>query len=622
MIEQLFALLEKTVSKDRIRQTTEELHRLEGNESNANFIRSTDYALRMMKEAGFEETRRIVLPADGRTTYFDCVTPRAWDSVERSFLRLEDDAMTMEERLIADTEKDPFAAGVWGAPTPEGGITCEVVDCPPGGGTPESVGGKLVLLDHTTLRFYRNVSQNGCAGVIISDSQGGEEFPDFCRWSNGISYTGWYHTAEDRRIPIFLITPRRAAFLRARLAKGPLTAHAESRTKIYDGEFYTLTGIIPGSSAEEITLVAHMYEPFLPDDSAGAAVICELCRSLKKLIAEGKLPPLKKTLRIVLSMELYGFSQFYLDSERNKRTLTVFSFDSCCHFPGGRDMPQLKVRLSNIVRPSFMDVCLPELYRRLLPEVTFIIERGNLSDDTFCTDDRIGIPSLWTHSGNHRYHHNFGPGFMDADWDLAYKETCLKGALIGALATGDGKVFRAFAEKTVALARQEIAERAAETKYQLKMNLLTRRDAVEKIRFLARKAVNELESLDRYAPGTVTQAEKAQLTAAGEEALKGIPRVAGEPELYGFMAQAAKLIPARLVPGTLVSLARVPHGERHRVPMEMLVYMLLDGKRTLYEAMKLYEYEMDSRFDDSAYGARIDALRYLEKYGYVRLREL
>ena len=41
-------------------------------------------------------------------------------------------------------------------------------------------------------------------------------------------------------------------------------------------------------------MVAHMYEPFLPDDSAGSAVICEICRSLKSLIDQGKLPPLKK----------------------------------------------------------------------------------------------------------------------------------------------------------------------------------------------------------------------------------------------------------------------------------------------------------------------------------------
>jgi hypothetical protein len=87
------------------------------------------------------------------------------------------------------------------------------------------------------------------------------------------------------------------------------------------------------------------------------------------------------------------------------------------------------------------------------------------------------------------------------------------------------------------------------------------------------------------------------------------------------MAKAAKLIPSRIVPGTLMSMARVPHAERYKPRMEDLIYILLDGKRSLYEAMKLYEYEMDTHFDDDAYGVRIESLRYLEKYGYVELKE-
>ena len=621
MNEKIFSLLNKTVSAERIQKNTEELHRLEGNESYDNLIASTDFALRMMKESGFEKVERIPLPADGKTAYFDCIMPMAWKTTGRSFLRLEDGSIPEEERMIADSDKDPFNAGIWGAPTPEEGITCPVVDCPPAGGKPEEVAGKLVLLDARTLGCYKVVVKNGCAGVIISDSKGGEEFPDFCRWSNGLSYTGWYHTAEDRRVPVFSITPRRAAFLRERLARGPLKAYAVARTSICEGEIYTLTGVIPGASDEEITMVAHMYEPFLPDDSAGAAVICELARSLKELAAKGELPGLKKTLRIVLSMERYGFSQYYLDTERNKRTLTVYSFDSCCHLAGGKDEPRLKLRLSTIVQPSYMSLLMPELYRKFVPETTFILERGNLSDDTFCADDFIGIPTLWTHSGNHRYHHNSGPMFMAADWELAKKVACIMGTAVGGMATGDGKYFRSAAEEVIELGKKEIAERAAEARYQLKMHRLDKREATEKIRFLANKAAAELESVNRFAPGTVTQADKDLLIAAGEKELAGIPPVQGEPELHDFMAKAAKLVPRRLVPGTLMSMVRVPHAERRKPRMEDLLYILLDGKRTLYEAMKLYEYEMDTHFDDDAYGARIEALRFLEKYGYVALEE-
>ena len=621
MNDSLFALLSRTVSKEQIRRNTEELHRLEGNESNSNFKASTDFALKMMNEAGFQQTERIVLPADGRTTYFDCIMPPAWDSIGRSFVRLEDESLTMEERLIADSDKDQFNAGIWGAPTPEGGITCEIADYRNTGADAEAVRGKLVLLDGYSQAQYKFVSLNGGAGVIISDSAGGEEYPEFCRWCNGIGFTGWYHTAEDHRIPIFSITPRRAAFLRERLARGKVTAHAEARTRIYEGEIYTLTGIIPGSSKEEITMVAHMYEPFLPDDSAGGAVICEICRSLKSLIAQGKLPPLKKTLRIVLSMERYGFSQYYLDRERNARTLTVFSFDSCCHFPGGKDQPRLKIRQSSIIRPSFLDWYLPELFRTQLPEVSFLLERGNLSDDTFCSDDWIGIPLLWTHSGNHRYYHNSGPMFMDADWDLAYDVARGMGMLIGMLATAEAAEFRQLAEETAEMARTELAERFTAVRYELKKGSLTCREAADKIRFLADKAAERLNSINRFSPGTVHPDDLDFLAELAESALSGIRKVSGEPELYGAMAKAAKLVVTRLEPGVLMSMAKVPHAERRPNSIDLVLYILLDGKRSLYDAMKLYEYEMDITFSDEAYQKRIDMLRYLEKYGYVKIRE-
>ena len=621
MNDKLFAQMGKVISIDRIRKNTEEIHRLEGNESNSNFKASTDFALKMMNEAGFEQVERITLPADGKTIYFDCIMPPAWDSVGRSFVRLEDESLTMEERLIADSDQDPFNAGVWGAPTQEGGITCEIVDFRKTGAQAEAVRGKLVLLDGYSQSQYRFVSENGAAGVIISDSAGGEEYPDFCRWCNGIAYVGWYHTAEDRRIPIFSITPRRAAFLRDRLSLGKVTAHAEARTRIYDGEFYTLTGIIPGSSSSEITMVAHMYEPFLPDDSAGAAVICELCRSLKSLIAQGKYPPLKKTLRIVLSMERYGFSQYYLDRERNARTLTVFSFDSCCHFPGGKDLPRLKIRQSSIIRPSFMDWYLPGLFRTQLPEVTFLLERGNLSDDTFCSDDWIGIPSLWTHSANMRYHHNSGPMFMDADWNLAYDVARGMGTLIGTLATADAEEFRRIAAETAEMARAELAERFTAVLYEHRKGNLTCRDAAEKIRFLAEKAAERLSSINRFSPDAVRPDDLRFLTELADQAVSGIRKISGGPELHGAMAEAAKLIVTRLQPGVLMSMARVPHKERQSCPFELMLYILLDGKRSLYDAMKIYEYEMDVTFADKDYLKNIDMLRYLEKYGYVQIRE-
>ena len=94
------------------------------------------------------------------------------------------------------------------------------------------------------------------------------------------------------------------------------------------------------------------------------------------------------------------------------------------------------------------------------------------------------------------------------------------------------------------------------------------------------------------------------------------------PRLLHFaMKEADRMVVRRLVPGPLCSLARVPWKERtSSTIMPVTMYMSLDGKRTLFEAVKRYEYENGLKFDEKQYRRFIDHLRYLEKYGYVSIR--
>ena len=268
-----------------------------------------------------------------------------------------------------------------------------------------------------------------------------------------------------------------------------------------------------------------------------------------------------------------------------------------------------------------MDWYLPELFRTQMPEVSFLLERGSLSDDTFCSDDWIGIPSLWTHSANMRYHHNSGPRFMAADWDLAYDVARGMGTLIGTIATADAAEFKQIAAETAEIAKTELAERFTAVRYAHKKGELNCREAADKIRFLADKAAERLLSINRFAPDAVQPEELEFMNELADTALTGIRRTSGEPELHGAMAEAAKLIVTRLEPGVLMSMAKVPHAERHRCTIDLVLYILLDGKRSLYDAMKLYEYEMDVTFSEKDYQKNIDMLRYLEKYGYVQISE-
>ena len=210
---------------------------------------------------------------------------------------------------------------------------------------------------------------------------------------------------------------------------------------------------------------------------------------------------------------------------------------------------------------------------------------------------------------------------MDADWDLAYDVTRGMGTMVGMLATGDEAEFRTMAADTMAAARTELAERFTAVRYEYSKGNLTCREAAEKIRFLADKAAERLLSINRFSPDTVRREELGFLSEIADRALSGIPQFSGKPELHGAMAQAAGMVVSRLEPGILMSMAKVPFARRKFCSIEPVLYILLDGKRSLYDAMKLYEYEMDVSFTEQDYQNRIEQLEYLAKYGYVRIRK-
>ena len=127
MFQSLFSDFKALISSERIQYYTREINRLEGNESYCNYRASTDLFLQLMKESGFEEISRYSLPADGKTTYFDCTMPQAWETTGRSFLRLDLPGIPENERIIADSDESQFVPGVWSGPTPDGGIDCRII---------------------------------------------------------------------------------------------------------------------------------------------------------------------------------------------------------------------------------------------------------------------------------------------------------------------------------------------------------------------------------------------------------------------------------------------------------------------------------------------------------------
>ncbi|MBP5638670.1 MAG: hypothetical protein J6X55_04285 [Victivallales bacterium] len=220
------------------------------------FERSSRFCEEALKAAGFSHVERIAHAADGVSATYDCIMPQAWnlDKGKRSFLEIVDEKLSAEERLLADSAANPLHATVWSAPTPQGGLTAELIDfsaLKPG--HYEAARGKWVLYaPHSEYSstspasllwgLYHNLTEAGIAGLVTSDMLCAELMPNELNWQNGIGYTGWYLTKGEKRVPAFAITPLATWRLQKLLARGKVILHGELNCSNYDGQIYTVTG--------------------------------------------------------------------------------------------------------------------------------------------------------------------------------------------------------------------------------------------------------------------------------------------------------------------------------------------------------------------------------------------
>ena len=618
----LFDELYENFDVSSFRAVAEKLHRLEGDESYSNYEKSTKFCEKQLEKAGVSDVRRYALKADGRTAYLDCIMPQAWETTGRSTLTILDDALPEEERILADSAVQPLAASIWSAPTPKEGVTAEVVDADTLDPAHLDVAGKIIFCSHEFGGSCAAYAEAGALGVISCYEPSGEECDDQVRWMNGTGNIGWYHALGDKRIFYFLVTRRKGLAFKKYLAdaKKPVRVRAVSATRLYDGKIFTVTGVIPGKSRKEVAMVAHLYEPFVPDDSCGAAAIIELCRIIVDGIKEKRIPKPEKSIRVVLSMELYGMSEYFSRPEA-KNILCAASFDSICHLGLKlHGFPQ-KLRLSPVSNPAATDYMLKELFASKLPEVTYLDDYGSLSDDTFTGDPTIDVPMNWVVSGNPRtLHHNTAPVFMDADWELGRDIACQTGACLVALAAAGRRGIRELAARCSAMATAEFAAEVKRITEKAASGDLTAAAARFDLEAIAGYQRGRLLFLNRFSRGAV---DKKEVESLFDRPLKAA--------LKGFKGQAAphsspnELIAGgmtirRLTRGIVVSEARIPRFDRRRLSGYAdidLLLSLFDGKRTLLEAVRTADCFSGRTTGESELAALIADMEYLEKYGYI-----
>ena len=322
MFQHILTAVQANLSGERAQALTTDLWGFDHWFDFAHFKRSAGYSAAQLQETRLSAVETLAFAADGETRFGDWVAPQAWDITEAELTIMEPEPLP----LVKYTES-PWGVAMWSAPTPPSGIQAEVVlleDGPDGqmatadahADAPDpKLRGKILFSSLHAAELKRLAARHGALGVISDHDAvyGGLEIrrpPDKVSWVNSWSDdpNGWPFTRNDTPAFGFSLSARQGGRLRDLLRRGqPVKAFARVESRLYNGSFDLVTGLIPGRSPdEEVLIFAHLYEVGAQDNAGGCALVLEAARCLNGLIAGGRLPRPRRSIRFMLSWEIYG----------------------------------------------------------------------------------------------------------------------------------------------------------------------------------------------------------------------------------------------------------------------------------------------------------------------------
>ena len=615
MHKKLYNLVLRHLQMDALLKNANALYAWEQDPGYKRFEKSADVCVKALQEAGFSNIEKIALPCDGRTAYMDHTMPQAWDRTGRCTLEIISPKISKEECLLCDSERNPLEAGIWSPSTPNGGITAEIVS-----GDEAEVAGKFVYNPEPPKNKQMIAwSKGGAIGVICTKMEAAEVAPDTLCWMNGIGHYGWYYSKEDKRLPVFVLTPRRAKFLEGLLQKGKVKAHCVMKTRIYDGAINVITGRIPGDSPEELVMLAHIYEPFVADDAVGFAGCVETGRILKQLADVGKLH-LRRSLRVVFAMERYGFFGFFADKNRTKRIFAGQNMDAFCSKTYSLGQMPLSFFMSPVCNPFFGDVLQKRMLDTLLPDIKYICRHSILHDDSFGGDPDLDFPTLWIEEGTGKFHHNKHAAFNEIDEELTPRVLSLITAYTAEMLCSEPAELK----KTITpYILKFYKERIGMVRKALKDGVIGKWEAGYRLKLARHFAEGRLRSFNKIEKNLVSEKEIQTLVEPIAQSWQAPEPVISD--LTPMEARADNMFVKRLQWGCIpFSLNRVPAKERVLWPCatNRPILPLSNGKRSLLEALRMQRYTENipvKPYTKDELKMYMDFMRYLEKYGYVKI---
>lgn len=374
------------------------------------FQATAEYLRGRMQQVGLSNVELVAAPADGVTQVGYWTEPMAWD-VKSAHLEIVDSSLSPESRVLADYEKIPSSLGMWSGPTPPGGITAEVVEVKRQDVRnldKLNLRGKLALTEENPANIKWLLVKAGALGAINTFTED-PGLQDGRQWINAWGDDGWAFTKRSTPLLCFSITPRQTALLHQLLARGPVHVKATVDTRYYAGSYPYVTGLLPGTSQEEVLTLGHTSEQGAEDNATGVAATLEALDTLNRLITEGKLPKPKRGIRILSMGEMYG-SMHYVEHNRERIRRTVAAM--CVDTPAASyDLAgtEYTFYMNPHVAKDFTDAFILKVASQYLPKVgrPWHEKEFTTGTDTYMAEPMVGVPTVWGYSGSGvETHHN------------------------------------------------------------------------------------------------------------------------------------------------------------------------------------------------------------------------
>ncbi len=536
-------------------------------------------------------------PADGTSKYWTYVSPVGW-TVRSAELRL----VEPREELICSYEDLPQCLHTFSNATPAEGVAAELVDV--GTGTRPSdyegkgVKGKFVLATGRAKPVHElAVYKHGALGVLTDtityEMPGVRESLDI---PDAHAYQAIWPTAEElTKVTFgFSLSKRQGNTLRALLANGK-TVRLKANVDAELFPFYedVVTATIRGKTKpnEEVFLVAHLChpKPSANDNASGAGLLLEVARTIKALIAKGRIEPPARTIRFLWVPETLGtvaYLQKHEDEARSRMVAGV-NLDMV-----GQNQELCKSTLNMDRTPDSLPSYLNDLVYQLIeqmvrefgketvfgPSSTFRYATTAFSggsDHAEFTEATIGVPCVMLLQWPDLFYHTSGDTIDKVSEDSLKRVGYVTTTAALTLANADAETAYKLALETATRAHARIAEatrKATDELYarkdkpdELAKTAQYNRDRLEHIVWREQQAIKSVISLGetpeldaligRLCEGI--QTTRKQQAGLLEETLNHIAKASGVvlPQIEETQAdkEAKTLVPHRLFKGTLNS---------------------------------------------------------------------